>query len=130
MKFIPKLFLFFGLIQVLVSCNRDADNCNSTKIGWIDSAFFPKSVMANEEFTISAYVFAESGCAKGSTGSYSISEDEISVEMMVKYEGCQCTAIAGSVKSELLVKVEKPGKYLVKFRRPENQFFTDTLWVK
>jgi hypothetical protein len=129
MKFIPKLFLVFGLIQGIVSCHRDIDNCNSTKIGWIDSAFFSNTVSANQEFIVTTYVFAESGCAKSPTGFYSVSNGELLIGMDVLYEGCECTAIAGSVRADLKVIVEKPGKYLVKIRRAENQYFTDTLWV-
>ncbi|MCF8429972.1 MAG: hypothetical protein K9G64_07555 [Bacteroidia bacterium] len=126
MKFIITLITFF----IFSSCIDEEKKCIEIKQAAITSTLTPAIGLSNTIIPIVIKFGINSGCGKY----YSTEETSLGNTRTIKvnaiYEGCVCTAIAGTIATTYNFKANNIGTYILNFSGYNNTFITDTIVIQ
>jgi len=127
-----KIFiLFFSSLFLITSCPREKknDNCVKYETATIAEVTAPEVGTVNQPIGISIKFNINNGCGKF----YELKEtgkgNKRQIAVIVKYEGCICTQIAGIETVKYTFTPTSAGTYKLKFITNNNTFITKTIQI-
>jgi len=118
------------LVTVFGNCKTDENKCISIQQANITSTFTPAEGLKNTIIPIPVNFGIASGCGQFYSIDESTNGNIRTIKVNVKYEGCVCTAIAGTLETKYNFTASNAGIYYLKFMENSNSFHTDTIVIK
>jgi len=127
-----KMFvLFLSSLFLFTSCPKEKkkDNCVKYETATIAEVTAPEVGKVNEQIEISIKFNINNGCGKF----YELKEtgkgNKKQIAVIVKYEGCICTQIAGIETVKYAFTPTAPGIYELNFISSNNSIITKTIQI-
>jgi len=127
-----KIFiLFLSSIFLFTSCpnEKKKDNCVKYETATIAEVTVPDVGKVNEQIEISIKFNIDNGCGKFYKLKETGKENKKHIAVIVKYEGCICTQIAGIETLKYTFTPSSPGIYELKFISSNNSYITKTIQI-
>lgn len=129
MKTKISLFSLF-LLFIFSNCKTEENKCLTIQQANITSTFTPTNGLKNTLIPISVNYGIASGCGQFYSLDESTNGNKRTIKVNVKYEGCVCTAIAGTLETNYNFTATNGGIYYLKFMENSNSFHVDTIVIQ
>jgi len=121
--FVLTFFLFF-------SCKKaNTDECLEYRQATIVKVTVPDSAILNQSVIINASFLIENGCGAFHKFEQTTLVNTINVQAIVRYEGCQCTAMASTIDTSFVFNPSARGKYIFHFLQDNTTLMNDTIVI-
>ena len=124
-------FLFLSSLFFFTSCPKEKkkDNCVKYETATVAEVTAPEVGKVNEQIEISIKFNINNGCGKFYELKETDKGNKKQIAVIVKYEGCICTQIAGIETLKYKFTPLSPGIYELKFISSNNSNITKTILI-
>lgn len=123
--------LLFALTFVsFFSCKKaNTDECIEYRQATIVNVTVPDSAVLNQSVVINASFLIENGCGTFHNFEQTTLVNTINVQAIVRYEGCQCTAMASTIDTSFVFNPTSRGTYIFQFLQDNTTLIKDTIVI-
>ena len=123
--------LFLSSLFLFTSCPKEKkkDNCVKYETATIAEVTAPDAGSVNEQIEISIKFNVNNGCGKFYKLKETGTENKKQIAVIVKYEGCICTQIAGIETVKYTFTPTAPGIYEINFISSKNSIITKKIQI-
>ncbi|MFZ4797193.1 MAG: hypothetical protein ACOYMA_06835 [Bacteroidia bacterium] len=118
------------LFAVFSNCKTEENKCLSIQQANITSTKTPAYGLKNTVIPIPIYYGIASGCGQFYSLDESTNGNTRTIKVNVKYEGCVCTAIAGTLETKYNFSAANAGIYYLKIMENNTSFHVDTIVIQ
>ena len=126
------LTCFVFSIIILLSCNKTQDNdqCLSYIKASIIKVEGPNKGTVNQEINFTVSFGCSNGCGQFGNFEQTSDNDTTTINVIAKYEGCNCTLDAPIRQTIYKFKATQTGTYYLKFWQTDKSYLLDSLIIQ